>query len=303
MMVPIRTPDGILEPKVGQGIGGYAVLRVLTGDLSGGSPSIFKGALLAAATPSPSPSIDPADSASALPDWLLWALFGLVGFVVLAMFALNFYNLRSAYGASRTDKNSQSAGTLATSSQPGIGTTRTTLAIVGFSLLGVGVIAAFGLSGQGVRDLRNQIIGAVTSLVAVIAGFYFGARTAQSSAPAAGPTTAAPGLAPDPKNPNPQFTVGKAGTYTPVVTGTPPPAVSVAGALPSGLTLDVRTGAITGTPAPDTARQYPVTLTASNGISPDATLNLTLEVSGSQEPVPTPPVPTPPVPTPPVPPG
>ena len=280
------------------------MLRVLLGGLSGDSSSIFKGSPLAAATPSPSPSIVSSDSASGLPSWLLVALFALVVFIVVAMFALNFYNLRSAYGASRTDKNSQSAGTLATSSQPGIGTTRTTLAIVGFSLLGVGVIAAFGLSGQGVRDLRNQIIGAVTSLVAVIAGFYFGARTAQTSASADGSATAAPGLAlADPNNPNPQFTVGQAGTYTPVVTGTPPPAVSVAGALPSGLTLDVRTGAITGTPAPDTARQYPVTLTASNGISPDATLNLTLEVSGSQEPVPTPPVPTPPVPTPPVPPG
>jgi hypothetical protein len=250
------------------------VLRVLTGDLSGGLPSIFKGAPLAAAT-----QVDVADSASPLPDWLLWALFGLVAAIVLATFVLTWVNLSKAYNASAADKNSQSAGTQATSSQPGIGTTRTTLAIVGFSLLGVAVIAVFGLSGQGVRDLRNQVIGGVVTLVATVAGFYFGARTAQSSAAAAGPTTAAPGLTPDPKNPNAEFSVGKAGAYTPVVTGTPPPAVSVAGALPGGLTLDGRTGAITGTPAPGTAEQYPVTLTASNGISPDATLNLTLKVS------------------------
>jgi hypothetical protein len=157
---------------------------------------------------------------------------------------------------------------------------RTILAIAGFFLLVGVVIATFASSGQGARDLRSQVVGAVTTLVAVIVGVYFGARTAPSSAAAAGPTTAAPGLAlPDPKNPNPQFTVGQAGTYTPVVTGTPPPAVSVAGALPGGLTLDARTGAITGTPASGTAENYPVTLTASNGISPDATLNLTLKVS------------------------
>ena len=250
------------------------MLRVLTGHLPGGSLSIFKGVLLAATTPTP----DPADSASALPDTFLWALFGLVVGIVLAMFYLTWANLRKAYQASGGDKN-------ATSSQPGMGTTRTTLAIVGFSLLGVAVIAVFGLSGQGVRDLRNQVIGAVVTLVATIAGFYFGARTAQSSAAAAGPTTAAPGLAlQDPNNPNPPFTVGQAGTYTPIVTGTPPPTVSLAGTLPTGLKLDARTGAITGTPASGTAGEHRVTLTASNGISPDATLNLTLKVSDSPAP-------------------
>jgi hypothetical protein len=38
-----------------------------------------------------------------------------------------------------------------------------------------------GLSGQGVRDLRSQVVAAVTTLVATIAGFYFGARTAEGT--------------------------------------------------------------------------------------------------------------------------
>jgi hypothetical protein len=225
---------------------------------------------------------------------LLVALYALVVLIVVAMFALTAYNLTSAGSTLRRiirrgkrgppspeTLNSQLVRTLATSAQAGTRTTRTTLAIVGFSLLGVAVVAVFGLSGQGVRDLRNQVIGAVTTLVAAIAGFYFGARTAESSAAGAGPTTAAPGLAPsDPKNPNPGFTVGQAGTFTPVLTGTPPPTVSLsAGNLPPSLTLDPSTGAISGTPDPGTAGQYPITLTASNGISPDATMTVTLEVS------------------------
>jgi hypothetical protein len=188
--------------------GKYAVLQVLISDLSGDSSHVFKGSLLAAATPSPSPSIVSSDSASALPSWLLVALFILVVFIVVAMFALTSYNLTSAYRAlgrvtrryrgnppSQETLNSPLVTTLATSSQPGTGTTRTTLAVVGLSLLGVAVIAVFGLSGQGVRDLRDQVIGALTTLVAAIAGFYFGARTAQSSAAAAAPTASGPAAA------------------------------------------------------------------------------------------------------------
>jgi hypothetical protein len=70
---------------------------------------------------------------------------------------------------------------LATSARSGRRTTRTTLAIVGFALLGVIVVAVFGLSGQGVEDIRGQVAAAVTTLAATIAGFYFGAQTASSA--------------------------------------------------------------------------------------------------------------------------
>jgi hypothetical protein len=118
-------------------------------------------------------------------------LFVLVALIVVAMFALTAYNL----GAPRSPlnkllkkkKDERAAGDsaliakLATSARPGKRTTRTTLAIVGFSLLGVAVVAVFGLSGQGVRDLRTQALTAIATLVTAISGFYFGTRAAQSS--------------------------------------------------------------------------------------------------------------------------
>jgi IPT/TIG domain len=77
------------------------------------------------------------------------------------------------------------------SQRPRTHLTRTTLALVGFSLLGVAVVAVFGLSGQGVRDLRSQVVASIATLVSAIAGFYFGTRAAQSAAGGA-PTNAAP---------------------------------------------------------------------------------------------------------------
>jgi Putative Ig domain len=172
---------------------------------------------------------------------------------------------------------------LATSARSGRRTTRTTLAIVGFSLLGVVIIGIFGLSGQGVRDLRSQVIAAVTTLVATIAGFYFGAETARTQGSQAGPTGSAPVFKYDPKDPG--FIVGQPGTYTPVLSGTPAPTVSlIHGTLPAGLKLDSHTGVISGTPEPGMAGTYIVTLTAKNGISPDATLSLTLTVAESSKP-------------------
>ncbi len=62
------------------------------------------------------------------------------------------------------------------------------------------------------------------------------------------------------------------------VDGAPDPTVSVTtGTLPPGLTLSAA-GVLSGTPT--AAGSYPVTLTAANGIAPDATLAVTLTVAG-----------------------
>jgi large repetitive protein len=74
------------------------------------------------------------------------------------------------------------------------------------------------------------------------------------------------------------FTVGSAGTFTPTVTGTPTPAVSETGALPTGVTF--AGGVLSGTPAAGTGGTYSITLTATNGITPDATQGFTLTVDG-----------------------
>jgi hypothetical protein len=264
------------------------MLGVLLADFPDGPSNALKDPALAAATPSPSPS---SDFASALPSWLLVALLSVVTLVIVAAFALTAYSLsaprstlKNIIGKGSAPRppdgtvTAQLIKTLATSARSGRRTTRTTLAIIGFSLLGVVVIGIFGLSGQGVRDLRNQVIAAVTTLVATIAGFYFGAETARNQGSQAGPTGSAPVFKHDPKDPG--FVVGYPGTYTPVLTGTPAPTVSlIQGTLPAGLQLDPHTGVISGTPAPGTAGQYTVTLTAKNGISPDVTLPVTLTVA------------------------
>ena len=72
------------------------------------------------------------------------------------------------------------------------------------------------------------------------------------------------------------LTVGRAGSFTVTATGTPAPTVAESGALPTGVTFS--SGVLSGTPAAGTT--YPVVLTASNGVSPNATQIFTLTVSG-----------------------
>ena len=74
------------------------------------------------------------------------------------------------------------------------------------------------------------------------------------------------------------FTVGSAGSFTVAATGYPQPTFSESGALPNGVTLDSVSGQLSGTPAAGTGGTYLVTLTASNGVAPDASQSFTLTV-------------------------
>src|SRR5207248_3018739 len=62
------------------------------------------------------------------------------------------------------------------------------------------------------------------------------------------------------------FTTGSSGTFTVTATGFPAPALSETGALPSGVTFNTATGALSGTPAAGTGGTYSITFTASNGV-------------------------------------
>jgi hypothetical protein len=150
--------------------------------------ALATGQLVAAG---PSNSTTASVSVSALPSWLLIGLLSVVGLVIILMFALTAYSLgaprstlKNALGLKRGQDFRSDVVTkelvtkLAMSARSGRRTTRATLAIVGFALLGVIVVAVFGLSGQGVEDIRGQVAAAVTTLAATIAGFYFGAQTA-----------------------------------------------------------------------------------------------------------------------------
>jgi hypothetical protein len=70
-------------------------------------------------------------------------------------------------------------------------------------------------------------------------------------------------------------TVGTPYSHTVTATGTPTPVYAVtAGTLPAGLTLDVTTGVISGTPTTPGSSQF--TVTASNGVTPDTSATYTV---------------------------
>lgn len=77
------------------------------------------------------------------------------------------------------------------------------------------------------------------------------------------------------------FAPGGAGSFTVTAAGSPAPALSVAGALPGGVTFTDNgdgTGTLSGTPAAGTGGSYPLTITAANGASPSAAQSFMLTV-------------------------
>lgn len=77
------------------------------------------------------------------------------------------------------------------------------------------------------------------------------------------------------------FKVGEAGNFTVTASGLPTAALSVTGALPSGVSFvdnSDGTASISGTPPAGTSGSYPITIKASNGIAPDAEQGFMLTV-------------------------
>ena len=78
------------------------------------------------------------------------------------------------------------------------------------------------------------------------------------------------------------FTVGHAGSFTVTTTGSPTPNITESGTLPTGVTFHDNgkgIGTLGGTPAAGAGGTYPVTFTAANGVSPNATQSFTLAIS------------------------
>lgn len=75
------------------------------------------------------------------------------------------------------------------------------------------------------------------------------------------------------------FVVGSPGTFTFAAAGAPAPAFSVSPALPGGLSLNSTTGVLSGKPDLSTGGVYTLTVTATNGVSPDATQSFTLTIN------------------------
>lgn len=80
---------------------------------------------------------------------------------------------------------------------------------------------------------------------------------------------------------NTAFKAGQTGSFTIDATGIPTPSLSESGGLPSGVSFTDNgngTGTLAGTPAAGTGGDYPIAITASNGVSPAATQSFTLTV-------------------------
>jgi hypothetical protein len=78
------------------------------------------------------------------------------------------------------------------------------------------------------------------------------------------------------------FTVGTAGTFTIIATGTPTPSFTLTGAQPSWLSFidnSDGTATLSGTPDANSDLSYSFTITARNGVSPIATQDFTLIVT------------------------
>ncbi|TQJ29973.1 ice-binding family protein [Microbacterium sp. SLBN-146] len=83
----------------------------------------------------------------------------------------------------------------------------------------------------------------------------------------------------------PLGTPGDDYSYTVTASGTPAPSFTVSsGSLPSGLTLDAATGAITGVPT--TPGDYDFDVTVSNGTAPDDTASYTVTIAAAASPAP-----------------
>jgi hypothetical protein len=78
------------------------------------------------------------------------------------------------------------------------------------------------------------------------------------------------------------FIVGQQGSFTVATTGFPTPSITESGALPSGVTFHDNgngTASLAGAPAAGTGGSYPITFTAANGVTPNATQKFTLAIS------------------------
>ena len=73
------------------------------------------------------------------------------------------------------------------------------------------------------------------------------------------------------------FTVGMAGSFTVMASSTPAPTFSKTGALPAGVSFS-SAGVLIGTPL-GLSGNYPIMITASNGVSPNVTQNFTLTLN------------------------
>ncbi|HET8625790.1 MAG TPA: putative Ig domain-containing protein, partial [Thermomicrobiales bacterium] len=147
----------------------------------------------------------------------------------------------------------------------------------------VGVSVAFGNAQKGTVSPPSATItasgAATTTFTPNAAGAGSATATVDQQTVTANVTVVAPPSFTSADHTT--FVVGQPGSFTVTATGTTPMTLTESGALPIGVTFVDNGGGnatLGGTPAAGTAGTYPFTITASNGILPDATQTFTLTV-------------------------
>jgi hypothetical protein len=163
-----------------------------------------------------------------------------------------------------------------TPASPGAGTpTGTVNFLDGTTQIGTGT-----LSNSGGSDTATFATSSLTAGTHSITAVYVGdTNFTTSTSPALTQTVnQAPAIT---SAASTTFTTGTAGTFNVTTTGFPTPALTETGTLPTGVTFtDNHNGTATlASTAATPAGTYPLTITAANGITPDATQNFTLTVS------------------------
>jgi len=133
-----------------------------------------------------------------------------------------------------------------TNQQDGQGLTTTLLALATLTLVGLALVVVLVSSSTDAIDLRKTIITALVSILASISGFYFGARTAQTSARQAQASGGDGGSTPAFTSADPPKAIprGTDYSYDFVATGSPPPTYRLVEA-PAWLRINSVTGNVT----------------------------------------------------------
>jgi len=158
----------------------------------------------------------------------------------------------------------------------------------------VGQAGSFPVTATGSPTPTFSLSGSVPSWLSIdpTTGVLSGTPPAGSGGTATFTVTAANGVTPDATQSftltadeapsvtsanTTTFRAGDAGSFQVTATGVPKPTFTETGALPTGVSFS-SSGLLSGTPAAGITGSYMITITASNGVSPDATQSFTLGV-------------------------
>jgi hypothetical protein len=188
-----------------------------------------------------------------------------------------------------TGTDGAATGSTTFSVEDGTPTTPTISDLPGSAAYPGGFTAVVATTGDGVKTVTSSTPAVCTATGLVVT--YTGAGTCTLTAHVAAGTdynaangtpqsfSVAMGFAPTFTSPGSDtFTVGQPGSLQMTADGYPAPTFSVTGgSLPTGVTLSPG-GLLAGTPDLGSGGTYPLTITAANGVAPDATQSFSLTV-------------------------